>query len=319
MTEKAQRNWSQYNRTLKKHASIELYIREDIDENWCYRGPQKRGGKKIYPDHIIEMCLVIREYYKLPLRQCEGFLVSLFARLGTNVKIPDYTTLSRRCQTLSIDFKPIHHRKKDRPLRIAIDSTGLSLLSQTQWHTQKHGASPKKTSQDKWRKLHIIMDVDTGDILNAAYTQTNCNDCTMVQPLLAPMTTPIEAVYGDLAYDTFPVRDIIRKKGAKQVIPVKKTAVHSTNLTKKKKYPPETYATRDHIIRFLEHNKINGCDALAMKLWKQKVGYHKRSLVETQMSRIKAHTTDKLSSKREDNRKVQALIKVKIVNLLNTI
>jgi hypothetical protein len=37
------------------------------------------------------------------------------------------------------------------------------------------------------------------------------------------------------------------------------------------------------------------------------------------MSRIKAHASDRLTNIREDNRRVQAMIKVKIVNIINQI
>ena len=318
---KTKRNWSEYNRKLKSCARIELYIHKDIYKNWYYAGKRSRGGKLIYADAVIEMCLTVREYFKMALRQSEGFLSSLFEKLNVNVKIPDYTTLSRRCKRLKIDFKTNIVRSKNEPLRLAIDSTGLSVMRRTGWHCTKHGGMKQITSQDNWRKVHILVDIDTFDILEAEYTQTNVNDCEMVKPLLDNVKGDVSEVYGDLGYDTFPARDAIRKRGARQVIPIKKTAVLSEERRKKGrlKYPPETYKERDDVVRYLEYNSINGDKRLADKNWKRQVGYHKRSLVEAQMSRIKAHTTDRLTNIREDNRRVQAMIKLKIVNLINQI
>lgn len=318
---KTKRNWSEYNKKLKSCARLELYIHKDIYKNWHYAGKRERGGKLIYADSVIEMCLTIREYFKMALRQSEGFLSSLFQKLNVNVKIPDYTTLSRRCRRLKIDFKTNIVRSKNEPLRLAIDSTGLSVMRRTGWHNTKHGGIKQITSQDNWRKIHILIDIDTFDILEAEYTQTNVNDCEMVKPLLDKIDNQISDVYGDLAYDTFPAREAIRKRGARQVIPIKKTAVLSKDRRKRGrlKYLPETYKERDDVIKYLDYNSVNGDKGLALKNWKRQVGYHKRSLVETQMLRIKAHTSDRLTNIREDNRRVQAMIKVKIVNIINQI
>lgn len=318
---KTKRNWSEYNRKLKSCARLELYIREDIYKNWHYSGKRSRGGKLIYADGVIEMCLMIREYFKMPLRQSEGFLSSLFRKLNTSVKIPDYTTLSRRCQKLKIDFKTNIVHSKNEPLRLAIDSTGLSVMRRTGWHSTKHGGVKRITSQDNWRKIHILMDIDTFDILEAEYSRTNVNDCTMLKPLLDKIEGKIECVYGDLAYDTYPARDAIRQRGARQVIPIKKTAVLSEKRERsgRLKYGVETYKERDNVIKYIEYNSVNGDKEIALKNWKKQVGYHKRSLVETQMSRIKAHTSDRLTNIREDNRRVQAMLKVKIINMINQI
>jgi hypothetical protein len=319
--EKTKRNWSEYNKKLKSCARLELYIHKDIYKNWHYVGKRSRGGKLIYADSVIEMCLTIREYFKMALRQSEGFLSSLFRKLNVTVKIPDYTTLSRRCRRLKIDFKKNIESSKNKPLRLAIDSTGLSVMRRTGWHSAKHGGMKQITSQDNWRKVHILVDIDTFDILEAEYTQTNVNDCEMLKPLLDRIDNQISDVYGDLAYDTFLARDTIRKKGARQVIPIKKTAVLSEKRKKsgRLEYEQETYKERDEVIKYLEYNGVNGDKGFALENWKKQVAYHKRSLVETQMSRIKAHTTDRLTNIREDNRMTQTMIKLKIVNMINKI
>ena len=67
------RNWSEYNNKLKKIASIDFFISEEALENWYYSGNQKHGGKVIYSDHVIELCLLMKEFYQLPYRQTEGF------------------------------------------------------------------------------------------------------------------------------------------------------------------------------------------------------------------------------------------------------
>ena len=124
-------------------------------------------------------------------------------------------------------------RDKNAPLRLAIDSTGVSVMRRTGWHSTKYGGIKRITNQDNWRKLHIIMDIDTFDILEAEYTPTDIGDCQMLKPLLDNVNGDVSKVYGDLGYDTFPARDTIRKRGARQVIPIKKQRYQAKNARKK--------------------------------------------------------------------------------------
>lgn len=100
-----ERNWSQYNQKLKKIARIEFFISEEAIENWVYQGTRKAGGKILYSDHVIEMCLIIREYYKLAYRQTQGFIESVLHYMGIELDTPDYTTMSRRCGSLQVSLR----------------------------------------------------------------------------------------------------------------------------------------------------------------------------------------------------------------------
>jgi len=96
------RNWSQYNQKLKKIARIDFFISEEAIKNWYYSGKQRRGGKLIYSSHVIEICLLMREFYRLPYCQTEGFIQSVFALAKLELKTPDYTTISRRAANLDV-------------------------------------------------------------------------------------------------------------------------------------------------------------------------------------------------------------------------
>ena len=45
--------------------------------------------------------------FHLPLRQTEGFLISLFAMMGLDLAAPDHTTLSRRSQQLGTKLRQV--------------------------------------------------------------------------------------------------------------------------------------------------------------------------------------------------------------------
>ena len=60
--------------------------------------------------------------YRLPLRQAEGFVRSLFALMGVELCVPDHTTLARRRRSIEVDMHTSAHSK---PVDIVLDSTGL--------------------------------------------------------------------------------------------------------------------------------------------------------------------------------------------------
>ncbi len=95
-----ERNWSHYNQKLKRVARIDFFINEEAIENWSYDGKRKPGGKMLYSNHAIELCLIIKEYLKLAYRQTQGFIESVLHYMNINVVTPDYSTISRRCGSL---------------------------------------------------------------------------------------------------------------------------------------------------------------------------------------------------------------------------
>lgn len=310
------RNWSQYNQKLKKIARIDFLISEEAIKNWYYSGKQKHGGKLIYSNHVIEICLLMREFYQLPYRQTEGFIQSVFALAKLELKTPDYTTISRRAANLDIVLRNRALIKKTKEgIVVAVDSTGLSLYTHTEWNRRKHQEN-RVPGYEKWRKLHVIINVHTGEILDSKYTKATANDGPELPSMLDSIAEEVSAVCGDMAYDTVNCREAIKIKKARQLIPPIRRARESSKNRNIKKYK-DILHERDEAVRYIKHNTINGDPSLARKSWKEKSGYHARSLVETTMWQIKSHSSDYLSNKREDTRAVQAKIKCKIVNLVN--
>jgi hypothetical protein len=63
--------------------------------------------------------------FRLPLRKSEGFLRSFFALLGSDCRVPDHTTISRRARKLG--KLPIGSAAGNKPVHILVDSTGLKI------------------------------------------------------------------------------------------------------------------------------------------------------------------------------------------------
>jgi IS5 family transposase len=147
--------------------------------------------------------------FHLPLRQTEGFLRCLAELLKIDVPIPDHTTLSRRLKNLSdIQFRRL---PTDRPIHVLIDSTGLRIHVGHIQHPPRYKA---------WRKLHLAVDADTGEIVASDLTVRRKHDCTQVPPLLGQISDPIAPFSADGAYDTRAVYEAAHERGKGQAIRV---------------------------------------------------------------------------------------------------
>lgn len=308
------RHWSDYNDKLRRQGQLDLFITADQLQHWSYCGPHKRGGKMLYSDRVIEICCMVREYFSLGLRQTQGFLQSLFDRLQLGLKAPDYSTLSRRLAHLDVVLQPME--EQDHALVLAVDSTGLSVLNRGEWNRLKHHKTDYSFSA-KWRKLHIVIDVGSGQIVSADYSVATTQDGEKLASLIKDVNAPIERICADMAYDTAPCRKVLADKGIRQCIPPRRNACLSKNNRNLRPWR-DALKERDDAITYIKHNLVNGSAFLARAAWKRLVGYHIRSLAETAVWRIKTHTSSVLTCRTEKRRKNQAIIKCKIANLLLT-
>ena len=127
--------------------------------------------------------LTLRAVFRLALRQTEGLIGSIIHLLGLALAVPDHSTLSRRAATLEV-LRP-KPRHDGGPLHLLVDSTGLKLCGAGEWLVEKHGAKTRRS----WRKLHIGMEADTGQIIAAELTTKDVDDGVQVGPLLDQVAT----------------------------------------------------------------------------------------------------------------------------------
>ena len=98
-------NWRSYERSLIKRGDLTLWLSEDVIKSWNCNLDQRFGRPRLYSDLAIETALTLRLLFKLPLRQTEGFLKSIFSLMNVDLDVPDHTTLSRRNSTLKTKLK----------------------------------------------------------------------------------------------------------------------------------------------------------------------------------------------------------------------
>ena len=151
------RNWAEYNEGLRRRGDLTVWFDEEAIANWKADKTGEPGGQRVYSDMAIETGLVVRMVYKLAYRQTEGFLHSIASLLGLGIEIPDYSTLCRRSRLLRKKLR-ILKAASTQPIHLMIDSTGLRI------HV---GNARKPPKQRAWRKLHIAVDRETGNIVVA--------------------------------------------------------------------------------------------------------------------------------------------------------
>lgn len=89
-------------------------------------------------------------------------------------------------------------QRSDGPLHLVIDSTGVKVFGEGEWKVRKHGYSKRRT----WRKVHLAMDANTGQICAALMTHQDVGDADVLPELLDQLSpdTPIDTIGGDGAY-----------------------------------------------------------------------------------------------------------------------
>ena len=244
-------NWRDYDANLRQRGSLTVWLTDEAVEGWRAAPCTTPGGQPWYSPLAILTALTLRAVFRLALRQAEGLIGSIMHLLGLALRVPDHSTLSRRAATLEVP-RPSRSSTgaggEGEPIHLLVDSTGLKLCGAGEWLIEKHGTQARRS----WRKLHIGLDADTGQIVAAALTAKHVDDAAQVGPLLDQVTGAVAAFTADGAYDQSSTYDDVaqRHPDAAVVVPPRATAV-----------PSETAATaptqRDrHLQCAAEHGRM---------------------------------------------------------------
>src|SRR5215208_4031298 len=158
-------NWPAYDASLRQRGSLTVWVTDEAIRAWRAEPRTTRGGQPWYSELAILTALTLRAVFRLAYRQTEGLIGSVIRLLGLDLPVPDHTTLSRRAATLEVP-RPRSGSSSEagtgaEPGHLLVDSTGLKLCGSSEWLIEKHGTKTRRS----WRKLHLGMDADTGQIV----------------------------------------------------------------------------------------------------------------------------------------------------------
>lgn len=288
-------NWRDYNEALVNRGSLTFWFDEEAISSWheTHRSG-RRGAPRWYSDIAIQCALTLGVVFRLPLRATEGLVRSVIELMSLVLPTPDYTTLCRRRGALPV-FLPRHLPKG--AVHVVIDATGLKVFGEGEWKVRQHGYSKRRT----WRKLHLAVDETSHEILAAVVTTNDVGDNEVLADLLEPIDEPIVQVSGDGSYDSWDTHERIQRRGARAAIPPRKTARIRQHGNRGQ--PP---LPRDEALRAIRRH--------GRAAWKRAVGYHRRSLAETAMFRIKTLFSDRLSARLFDSQATEAFLRCRAMN-----
>lgn len=290
------KNWRDYDAALRQRGDLTVWVTPAAIAAWTPPRCSGRGRPQQYSAIAIETGLMLRLAFGRPWRQTEGMLASILRLLGLDLPVPDHTTFSRRSVDLTV-AKAV--RTATGPVNVVIDSTGLKVFGAGEWQREKHRGKGRRI----WRKLHLAVDPDSGEVVASELTTTEHGDASLVGPLLNQISGPIASVTADGAYDGDSVYRIIaqRDSAAAVIIPLRSTAVPSNTA--------ETAPTqRDQHLRIIQKRGRLG--------WQKAVNDGRRSLGEVAMMRYKTVIGRRLHARTLPMQKTEAAAGCKVINVM---
>ncbi|EJM5006885.1 IS5 family transposase [Salmonella enterica] len=284
-------NWSAYNKALRQRGSLTIWLDESAIAAWAENvQPEGRGRPLHYTDMAITTILMLKRVFNLSLRALQGFIDSIFQLMGVALICPDYSLVSKRAKTVNISIKTPTRGEIEH---LVIDSTGLKVFGEGEWKVRQHGADKRRV----WRKLHLAADSVTHEIICADLSLSGTTDAQTLPALIDQTHRKIKETSAGGAYDVCYCHDALIKKKIRPLIPPRSGA----------QYWPDKYYERNHAVA---NQHLSGSN----DVWKKKVGYHRRSVAETAMFRIKTLPGGHLSLRDYDAQVGEAMAMVKALN-----
>lgn len=152
----------------------------------------------------------------------------------------------------------------------------------------------------------MAYDESTHQILAISLTGNDIDDASMLEPLLEQVPIVISKVAADGAYDRKKVYNYLQQRQIQALIPPRTNAI----------------IWRDKQGKVLEHQRnlsVLTSKGIGLTEWKKQTGYHRRSMAETAMYRLKTTFGERLKSRQITNQKVEVRIKATCLNRVATL
>lgn len=222
---------------------------------------------------------------------------SISTLLGVEITVPNFSTLSRRSNGLTLPAKP--RLGSNDALHLIVDSTGLKIFGEGEWCTQNYKTKEKRKH---WRKLHLGLDLVSGEIVCDDLTTDDVGDPAALPGLLEQIASPVTQFLAVGAYDGGPTRDLLTAHFGATIevtIPPPKNASPSPGAA-------QNPTARDwHIAEIVARGRM---------AWQKVTGYNQCSRGETLMGRWKTAIGPKLKARTFAYQKTEAKIGVRVLN-----
>ena len=257
-------NWQKIDEKLIRRGELildtDLLKHHDEELKAVNRG--KNGRPFRMAASYIQLLSAVRYLYQMPYRQLEGFTHSLHT-LVPALPTGDYSGLRIRILSLPVDpYQSL--RETNEPISIAVDSTGIKVQKAGGWIERKHG------KKKRYVKLHFAVNTVTHEVVAMEISTDDVHDVKALPGLVegAERNVRVVRLYGDGAYDSGEVYDLLEARGIESVIKPRRNARLDAG-------PP---ARRRAVSQIRE---------LGYDAWARITGYGRRWAVETAYSMFK--------------------------------
>ncbi|KXA96482.1 hypothetical protein AKJ37_05130 [candidate division MSBL1 archaeon SCGC-AAA259I09] len=199
---------------------------EDMELPWS---PDPRGDP--HPPRSVIGALVLKIYFGVGYDGIEAKLKGMkefFCKNFDVDRVPTHSVIHRGMRKTSTKFlrnlleKTILQVEEDR--RTAIDSSGFSTRNSSKWYDVRIGEENEKKD---YLKFHLLIDVDSGQILDVRMTKSDKHDSPVGKAMLR-RDWGIESVSGDNAYFSREACTIVAGKNAKAYFAPSKNATQKS-------------------------------------------------------------------------------------------
>ncbi len=269
----------------------------------------KVGHPYEYSDLLIIAGFAVKSVFKIGYREAAGNVADYVDRIGVKGH-PDFRTMHWRISQMKKDgIKFMIYQKHGSDLEVIIDSTGIKSVNDGEYRSTKYG------KMKEWDKMHIAIERKTHRILNVEVTGKDVGDVREFIPLMKPITemNDVSRATTDGAYDSEKNFEYCDDRGIEPILPVHINASGKEG-RHRRKYVEEQLGVRRR--RGMNRN-VSPPENIRRKnqeAWKNRTGYHDRSLVETVIGVFKGAFGEYTFSRNDDMKEKELLLKAVVYN-----
>ena len=285
------RDWSKYNKQLVERGNTMGFVRTMVMKGpWVLHTGSR--GRPQYSAEAITVCYMLMGVLNLTTRGVNGYLTGVFELLGLNpAHIPSPATICRNAHKVLFSAPKCTKMSTTR----LVDGTGFGYKMRGVYATNKYG-EPKR--RRRFALTTLVTDAKTGVITGVKVTPdygVGNGEVSQLPDLLGQETELVTVLMGDGAYDTFNVYSLCESKNITLVAPPQINAV------------PGLHPARD--VRLTQIGR------LGVKMWKQRIGYHTRSLIEATNGGVKSAFGDKIRATTFKGAKAHIIARILVYNM----
>jgi hypothetical protein len=289
------RDWTQYNKQLVNRGKLHFWVSPEALKNWRAKKKNKHGRPFIYSNDLIKALCYLRFKFRISLRETEGLFSSFVTVTRKRLFVPCYTQVCRRMKTLEL---PPELLAKRNVTDIVFDTTGLKVHGEGEWRAEKYGG------KKKWKKLHLAMDLKTGKLVFAEITDESVHDTVYLEKALKQANRRKGRVLFDGIADNVGCYRLARKYNKQLQTPPRQGAVLREE---------EELKERNDAVKVI-HGLGN--DQIAKSIWGKLMGYNRRVLIESMMSRWKRLYEGDLKSRCARRQRQEIQLKSIMINAM---